>query len=144
MTVTWEASYAIDNGVIDADHKAIIVCVNELHELLDSNATAEAVIGRIIDLKTLARMHFEREEQLQELLFFPNQTAHRAEHDELLRELDRTIEDLGCTSAKLSSSTRFRLKGFFHRWILGHILTSDLEMQPYLTTSAAATRTVAA
>ena len=139
MTIVWKSSYEIDNGIVDADHKAIIAGINDIRGLLDQEITAAKLIEAVRELRELAVAHFGREEQLQELLFFSNQESHHLEHVQLIAELDQVIDGLSAIAETLPSATRFRLKGFFHRWILGHILTSDLEMQPYLSVAKSPT-----
>lgn len=142
MTIVWKASYEIDNGIVDADHKAIIAGINEIRGLLDQEITSAKLIETIRELRALAVAHFGREEQLQELLFFANQETHHLEHVQLIAELDQVIDGLSTIADTLPSAARFRLKGFFHRWILGHILTSDLEMQPYLSATRSPTESL--
>lgn len=132
MTITWTPSHAIDNGIIDEDHRAIIQAISSIYSLLGDNEDAVQILAATRELRTLAEAHFAREEHLQELLDFPNRDAHRDEHIDLLNEIDLLLRELETAAEKVSSAMRFQLKGFFHRWILDHALASDLEMQPYL------------
>ncbi|MFT3940253.1 bacteriohemerythrin [Rhodopseudomonas sp.] len=131
MMLSWNSSCVIDNGIIDADHRAIIESINCIHKLLNVDGEIVSLRSAVDELRALAVAHFGREEHLHELLSLPNRLPHHAEHRELIREVDNVIAELASPSVVLTSPSCFRLRGFFHRWILGHILTSDLEMQRY-------------
>jgi hemerythrin-like metal-binding protein len=137
MLIKWKPEFAIDNGIIDGDHKAIIGALNSIIASIVTGATNRELLVLMDDLYELADAHFEREEHLQGLIGFPEAQAHKAEHRELLRSLERIVQSLRDAPGDAAPTDAAKLKTALYRWVLSHILTSDLKMQPYLQTIAA-------
>jgi hemerythrin-like metal-binding protein len=137
MLVKWRPGFAIDNGIVDDDHKEIIGNLNSIIAALVSGTNAGKLVVMIDGLHELAARHFEREEHLQELLDFPDSVAHKAEHLELLECLDRIRKSLREIAPNLGPENPGHIKAVLYKWILSHIVQSDLKMQPYLYVAAA-------
>ena len=137
MLIKWKSEFAIDNGIIDDDHKEIIGNLNSIIAALLTGTNAGQLVAMIDDLHEVAARHFEREERLQELLNFPDSVVHKAEHLELLESLVQIGKSLRDIPPDMSPEHSGRLKAFLYKWILSHIVHSDLKMQPYLQVAAA-------
>lgn len=133
MLIRWKPAFEIDNGIVDDDHKAIISSLNEILSALEDGAAAGPVAQMIADLRRFAAQHFQREEELQQLLRFPDATAHHQEHCALLQELDSIWAACNSNDARTAPRDAARFKPALYKWILNHILTSDLEMRPYIS-----------
>ena len=137
MLIKWKSEFAIDNGIIDDDHKEIIGNLNSIIAAPLTGTSAGQLVAMIDDLHEVAARHFEREEHLQELLNFPDSVVHKAEHLELLESLVQIGKSLRDIPPDMSPEHSGRLKAFLYKWILSHIVHSDLKMQPYLQVAAA-------
>lgn len=130
--IEWRPQMAIDEGVIDEDHRHLIDIVNSFAERAECFGSVTEALELLLDLRFHAKTHFEREERLQLLSGCPFCPAHKKEHADLLRQLDSvmrlaehaTQEDL----ERLSGETA----GLLHTWLVEHLLQSDLAMKPYV------------
>lgn len=129
MTICWNNSFAIDHGIIDEDHKALIASLNRIMVALESRLATAQLIDLIDELYLLASGHFEREEHLQELLSFPSLHPHRLEHERLLERLDGIREQIYAVTVAGAPLNGIEFVDFFQSWIVRHILESDLKMQ---------------
>lgn len=153
MTIQWRDEMAIDQGVIDQDHRALIAIINEFCEAkVDRNELPR--LERIVaKLEHYAAVHFGREEALQRVVQYPYVDAHHHEHVDLIRQLgtirgdllglhgegrpplseapsapspaaaEPTPEEIVCAHADVAE--------FLHHWLVDHIIKSDLRMKPY-------------
>ena len=137
MLIKWKSEFAIDNGIIDDDHKEIIGMLNSIIAAAVSGTPAGELVGMIDALYALAEQHFKREERMQELLSFPDLASHREEHRQLLQHLVQVCADLRAGPATEVPASPSDLKSVLYKWILGHIMHSDLKIQPYLPAAAA-------
>jgi hemerythrin len=134
MLIVWKDDFAIDNGVIDEDHQFLIDHINTIIALLNGLAPVDDIIGTIRHLRIFAELHFQREERLQALAGYPAQEAHRAEHRQLLAQLDGILSQIATPSEDVAKAGYARIKSFMYRWILGHIIESDGKIRPFLKT----------
>jgi hemerythrin len=137
MLIRWTSALAIDKGIVDDDHKEIIGSLNSIIATMLTGAKAGQLAGMFDELYELAAQHFQREEHLQALLTFPDMAAHKEEHAKLLESLGRIGRSLHEAAPDTAPHNPAELKAFLHHWIVSHITTSDLKMQPYLHATAA-------
>jgi hemerythrin len=137
MLIKWTPALAIDNGILDGDHKEIIGSLNAIIAAVLSGASAGTLASMMDDLSELAAQHFQREEQLQSLLTYPGLAARKQQHTALLESLGRIGRTLRDASSDQAPHNPAQLKAFLHHWIVSHIIESDLKMQPYLHSTAA-------
>jgi len=131
MAIIWRDELVIDGGVIDDDHKCLIGLVNEV-DLIGPGPTMAVELATILaQLRTYARIHFEREERLQIATAFPYAQAHRAGHRDLARELDAMRTEFETTVPEQMGAFHGRLRDFLHHWLRDHIIGSDLLMKPF-------------
>jgi hemerythrin len=123
---------AIDEGVIDEDHRHLIDIVNSFAERAERFGSVAEALELLLDLRFHAKAHFEREERLQLLAGCPFCAAHKKEHVDLVRRLDsimRLAEH--ATLADLDELSR-EVADLLHAWLVDHLLQSDLAMKPYV------------
>jgi hemerythrin len=144
MTIVWRDAMAIDHGVIDHDHHTLIDLINDFcNAKLNERGMVE--IQQIFErLDRYAALHFQREEQLQCAVKYPDAAPHQREHlalfgrmEELRRRFATLIEIAG-DFAIVSTVPRPELVSlhrtmaeFLHFWLVDHIVKSDLRMRPY-------------
>lgn len=87
--LTWGYACAVGVQAMDDQHEIQMEMLNELRMAGVGGAGRERV-GEIMDrLIEYTRMHFESEEKLMEREGFPGLAAHRAEHHQLLAEMQQ-------------------------------------------------------
>lgn len=153
MSIQWRDDMAIDQGVIDQDHRALIAIINEFCEAkVDRNELPR--LERIIaKLEHYAAAHFGREEALQRVVQYAYVDAHHHEHVDLIRQLGTIRGDLlglhgegrppppeASAPSSLSAAeptpeaivrAHAEVAEFLHHWLVDHIIKSDLRMKPY-------------
>jgi hemerythrin len=132
MLIVWKDEFVVDEGIIDDDHKFLVSTLNEIIGELNDGATRGAFLARVRELRDFAILHFRREERLQQAAAYPDFAHHRIEHDVLVEQLDTMI----CRTELLPHGEPVvdvrGLRSFFYRWILGHIIESDLKIRPFV------------
>lgn len=122
-------------------HLEETLIINRLDTAARNNEVEE--VSKIIkELIEHTSMHFFDEEDIMEEALYPALTAHKAEHDRHLRELNSLLkyfEENGDTRAIYT-----HIEGNLARWTLHHVETMDTVMALYLeqgsTTSCSATK----
>jgi len=132
MLLVWKDQFAVDNGVIDHDHKVLIDRINKVLQTLTAQPTAEELLKDFYSLRLHAEFHFKREEHLQALAGFPALAEHAAEHREMLAELDALLEELEALPSAAPVLDTRKKKAFLYYWFLHHLLDTDQMIKPYL------------
>lgn len=132
MAITWRDEMAIDNGLIDADHKCLIAVVNDV-DLVAPGPEMPARLMAILDrLNTYAQIHFDREERLQLATGFTYAQAHHARHRSLVRELNAMRAECAAAPPEQTEAFHARLRDFLYHWLCDHIIKVDLLMKPFV------------
>lgn len=155
MAILWRPAMAIDNGIIDHDHQVLISIINDFCEVVPS------IGGKVEMERTLAKLHhytnthLEREEHLQAAVCFPQRKNHHDEHRSLVRQLDAISNRVADLDARVfeavqsdsglndlafiesEDAKRFLasfddIKMLLRRWLVEHILKSDLPLKTYV------------
>jgi hemerythrin-like metal-binding protein len=131
VLIVWKDGFAIDNGVIDEDHRFLIEHLNAIITALNDQAPIRDVCRDVRQLRMFALLHFDREERLQVLSGYPGLDQHRAEHVELLAQLDGILGQLTRPGDDAQAAYP-AAKSFMYRWLLGHIIESDTKIGAFL------------
>ena len=116
----WRPEYGINVQEIDIQHQRILDLAGLVRDALESGSGREATLSRMDRLIAYSRSHFADEETLLHTHAYPELEAHRREHGRLL-------ERIGTVRASIDQSRvdRKAFVGFFHDWIISHILSWD-------------------
>jgi hemerythrin-like metal-binding protein len=127
----WSDSLLVGHPVIDADHKGLVRCVNDLHEAMRSGR-GSASLGAILHaLVKYTEEHFSREEQIWRA---GNPTAlpsQKRSHTEFVRELRSLLSRFESGKTNMSNE----VMTFLGDWLKNHILRSDKEAVAALSQS---------
>ncbi len=128
--IAWSDNISVDAGIIDADHKHLIMISNRFLET-SNTATQEELCEIIDDLEHYAAAHFRREEEMQVAIEYLAIKSQKAEHEELMQTLAHIGDRLRQAGpADLASSCK-EINGLIRHWLIDHILKSDIGMKPY-------------
>jgi len=126
--LTWSHACAIGVQAMDDQHGILMDTMNELHAALVRGCTQKQLDEQMSRLVEFSRLHFLCEEQLLERYDFPGLEEHRKAHQELLRQIEETVEKvrqgLGVDSPALLT--------FLRTWYSEHIEDLDQEYGPWL------------
>jgi hemerythrin len=131
--IRWRPAMAVDSGIIDDDHRHLIDIINSFsyHRARGRPALPQA-IDCLNSLKFYAETHFAREERLQCLVNYPDHRHQHDQHRELMTALHAMIWRAERTLTESDASGIVEDLGtLLRRWLLNHIIGSDLRMKPY-------------
>lgn len=115
----WKSEYETGIGEIDAQHKTIIQLVTEFEAAVNSDMHWNGLYPLVTRAKEYAKFHFSVEESLMQIFMYPRLSAHRSEHNFVLKNLT----DL--EGRVLKKEIKDDLIQGFRTWLLGHFLESD-------------------
>ncbi|MEK7736380.1 MAG: bacteriohemerythrin [Pseudomonadota bacterium] len=121
----WTDALATGHSAIDAQHRELLRCLNELETATAEQRTLLAVYS-ITRLKHYVRDHFATEEAVMLECDFPKLKEHILEHENFRAKM----LDLQSKSIHLDVSTE--MVEFLRNWLVGHICSSDREYVPYI------------
>lgn len=126
----WRDNLSLGVASIDADHKKLIDLLNRLHFMSIAGADTDAIGGVLSELVMYTRTHFRREEALMQAVRYPDFAEHQRLHREMTSEL-ATYEAAYATDPKTFDIDAFY--DFIADWLLVHVMTVDMKLQPHLT-----------
>lgn len=124
----WDDTLSVQIQEIDEDHRRLVELFNILnHSVAEGDASnyIEAVMEELI---SCTAWHFRHEERLMLKYSYEGFEEHKTEHQELIesaRELQQKILQEG----KPVSNEDIE---FLERWLVGHILGTDMDLGSYL------------
>ncbi len=124
----WDSSLSVQIQEVDDDHRKLVDLFNMLnHSVMEGDPTnyIETVLEELI---CCTIWHFSHEERLMTKYNYDGFEAHRAEHQELIESV-RTLQQKLLQEGKSPSSEDIR---FLEHWLVGHILSVDMDMGSYL------------
>ena len=117
----WKNEYAVNIGSIDAQHQMLFAIGRELYAAM-STGQGKAVLGRILDrLVQYTTVHFAHEERLMQLHHYPDFAKHKAEHDELVKQVQAFQTEFESGRATMA----VQVLQFLKDWLESHIKGSD-------------------
>lgn len=128
----WRDQMSLNYPPLDEEHKAFLSVVNEAQTAAEAQdlKTIEHVFEECYDY---ARNHFSHEENIMEKISFPDIEPHMRSHQVFIKnvsemrgqyEVAPSLEDKAVIARKLAD--------FLSVWLLGHILSRDKLLKPYL------------
>ncbi len=129
--IAWKDYYSVNDPSLDAEHKQVIDCINELYAAWQ-DPTKDVLKKRILDtLVKYTQTHFKHEEERMREADFPQFEAHKAVHDKMRQ---RTIG----LRTHLNVVTARDVLVFLKDWWLEHIQGEDKLYSSYMMPSLAA------
>ena len=138
MEFEWNESLSIDKGVIDEDHRFLILKISELLDSIHRRDQKQIILEKLKVIKLFATEHFRREEKLQQAVGFPDHDKHKGIHanliDLLMFNTKRILIDYSSNDSGESIERRFQaIEKFMHKWLIQHIQIQDMKMKPYVS-----------
>lgn len=128
--IEWDDKYSVNISAIDDQHKKFMSIINELHDALMIDQHPKQVIERIMnELVDYTDYHFKTEEDLFEKYNYSGKEAHKQLHDKLRNQVYKLRDDFAANRVEIDLS----VLSFLTEWLVEHILGSDMEYSPYLT-----------
>jgi hemerythrin-like metal-binding protein len=128
--IAWKEFYSVNDPSLDAEHKQIIECINDLYATMQSVAAGSAKRQVLDKLVQYTQNHFTHEEARLKEVGFPNFEAHKALHDNMRQ---RTLG----LRTHLTLVTARDVLVFLKDWWVGHIQGEDKVYASYMPTLVA-------
>lgn len=130
MGLIWAEHLSVGNGLIDSDHRNLIVVVNSLEQAIGTrDRTAVSNSYQLLD--TYMVIHFRNEEKIAEAIKYPF-ARNRFEHQQLMHEMRYRIEELCSNVGHWPDGLLSRYSNFLSCWMTDHIIKTDMKMKPAL------------
>lgn len=130
MGLIWAEHLSVGNGLIDSDHKNLIVVVNSLEQAIGTRDRA-AISNSYKLLDTYMGIHCRNEEKIAEAIKYPF-ARNRFAHQQLMHEMRYMIEELGSNLGHWPDNLLDRYSHFLSDWMTDHIVKTDMKMKPAL------------
>jgi len=123
----WREEYSVGIKEIDEQHKQWVNILNELGTALlefKGHEVVESVLKRLINF---TREHFATEERLFKKYNYPEEKAHKAEHDKLLEKVSKFQQDYDRGHKMVGVD----LMEYLKNWFKDHVQTTDYRYAPF-------------
>jgi len=131
---TWSDALSVGNEFIDHDHQKLIVLVNDFHDAVELRSDRNAIEKTLDRLIAFTREHFAREESTMQRINYAEFTAHKHEHDILIRDALELKDIFASGMAVLS----VKVSTFLKDWLLNHIMQTDKQLAQAIRQTATA------
>lgn len=122
----WSKDLEIGIPFIDADHRTLIGLLNQVEACVAANEETVTAGSVLNTLDEYTRLHFSREEKLQELCGYGVLADHRRQHEELKMRLAGVLARFQADPHQVSLHDVYRL---IKDWFANHIVNHDLPLR---------------
>ncbi len=126
--IVWRDSYKIGVDQIDAQHKKLLLIINDLYEAHKRGTSQTMIIKILNELVEYTNYHFTIEEDLFKQYDYPQKDIHLDEH----RYFVGRIAELQQESKKGNLLLSLKTIDFLKDWTINHILGTDKEFGNYI------------
>lgn len=121
--INWDDSYLLGILEIDNQHKKLLMIANELYDIATGSPDAyklkmSAVLKKLTDYTVY---HFSSEEEYMRKCGYAAADAHKAAHDNFVREVSYQIQQL--SSDNIEEGAHFYT--YVASWVMNHIAKAD-------------------
>ena len=120
----------IDDGIIDEDHQYLVETINSFIIGTSENVPLDYLQTTLATLDKYTTSHFQREEDLQKAVKYPDYKAHHQAHQSLMDKL-HGFQDM-LANITDTQALRVDLCQMLRDWIINHIGEQDAAMRPYV------------
>ena len=123
---------SVGNAKIDNDHKYLISIINTIEAAMNCEVPNQALSAYVSQLFDYSYKHFQREEEYQVEIKFPERDTHKKEHKNLMQQMKLIHENLKShEDSKVYKFTTPGLVQILKDWLLNHFTQEDIKMRDY-------------
>jgi hemerythrin len=126
--IMWKDAYSVGYAKIDEQHKKIIKLINDLYSAYMKKSEPVSITRIMSELTSYAKEHFSEEERLFRQYNYIETEEHTKEHALFTRKIGEFVEECGKNEHLLS----MKLTTFLQKWLINHILESDMKYKGQL------------
>ncbi len=128
MLIEWQDSWLVGEERIDAEHLTLVSIINALYAAAERGADRDEVFALLLSLLERTKLHFSYEEQIMEYYDYPSESAHRKQHQRLLRVVHLLLQNV----TGLDSEVILKTVGTFDEWFIAHVESDDAALGEFL------------
>lgn len=125
--VEWSDDLSVGIAEIDDQHKKLVEMLNRMHDAIREHRGSSVTRPILNEIAEYTRVHFATEESLMRATNYPDYEVHKAQHEDLIAQ----VQDLQAKLDAGSHSISFELLHFLKGWLTHHIIESDKLYGPY-------------
>ena len=125
----WTPAMFVGVKEIDAEHKKLVLLINQLYEAMQRGAGHEALGQILTGLINYTATHFAHEEKLFAETNYPDAVAHKKEHENLKQ---RVLDIQKRYKAGEEDTLSIETLTFLKNWLINHTTGSDRKFGPHL------------
>jgi len=122
--IEWKDDFKVGVPDVDAEHRDLIDLINDLHGLMQQQATHDQVSSSLGEIFAQISAHFALEERFMRAAEYDGFPEHKEDHEALLDE----IRDIMDRVEVDGSYDEKRLSGELERWFSEHFKTHDARL----------------
>ena len=126
--VQWDQKLSVGIMQIDQQHQKLVGMVNEMYQAMAEGKGNDALDKVLKELVAYTRTHFATEEKLMQANGYPDFAGHKAQHDQLTKQVMELQADFKAGKVALST----KVATFLKDWLVKHIMGSDKKYAPFL------------
>jgi hemerythrin len=117
----WNESYSVQVQRLDAQHQVLFNTINSLADAMRSGHGEDVIREVVSKLAIYTRTHFLQEEVLMQQAAYPQLAEHKAQHTQLMAEVEKYKRELD--EGRKPNSVA--VLAFLQTWLVEHIRKSD-------------------
>ncbi len=118
--IEWNEKFSVGIKEIDDQHRVLVDILDELYYAMLKARGNEVIETTLAKLVQYTKTHFATEELLFKKHSYPEEKAHKAEHDAMLKKVAAFRKDF--ENGKLIGVD---LMHFLNKWFVEHLQTTD-------------------
>ncbi|MFA6283667.1 MAG: bacteriohemerythrin [Desulfurivibrionaceae bacterium] len=118
--IEWDEKFSVGIKEIDDQHKVLVDILDELYYAMLKARGNEVIETTLEKLVQYTKTHFNTEELLFKKYSYPEEKAHKAEHDAMLKKVAAFRQDF-----KNEKLIGVDLMHFLNKWFVEHLQTTD-------------------
>jgi len=126
MPINWNKNLETGIQIVDSQHKSLIDKLNEFFDACMQKKGKDELMNMIKFLENYTVFHFKTEEDIMQRHKFSGYIAHKAMHEEFIKEflkIKNRFEVEGATLDLVNSTTKF-----LTNWLIEHISKIDKQL----------------
>lgn len=125
------AEVEIGISIFDIEHREMLRVLQELYGAIAASEPRVQVQRQLARLIDITNQHFAHEEQYMREFRYPDASRHLDDHNSLGVTLETFVAELYSDAATETQNLE-KVRAYFKRWLLDHILEFDLALANFL------------
>lgn len=134
MTYSWDDSLNTGHKLVDDEHKAIVVLLNDLVAICNDNKPKAEILDSLNLIAKHTVEHFNDEEDIQKQINYPQYNFHKKQHDDFVAEVVEIIEEFKSNNDIPWLLTK--VDEVIVAWLIRHMKGSDKHFVNYVLKQA--------